>query len=148
MTLTAINQLWRAHITYIRLRDKFVFLAVILDAYSRRIIGWTLDRSMEDSLTLTALGMALARRRARLGASFRPRLALHQPGLHGLAQEQWHRDQHVAPRQPVGQRGLRVVHEDAQIRRSATQRTRDFVGLSLKNARPAKRLERILVPGW
>ena len=53
MILTAINQLWRADITYIRLRDEFVFLAVILDAYSRRIIGWALDRSMEDSLTLT-----------------------------------------------------------------------------------------------
>ena len=62
MTLTAINQLWRADITYIRLRDEFVFLAVILDAYSRRVIAWALDRTMEDSLTLTALRMALARR--------------------------------------------------------------------------------------
>ena len=44
MILTAINQLWRADITYIRLRDEFVFLAVILDAYSRRVIGWALDR--------------------------------------------------------------------------------------------------------
>jgi transposase InsO family protein len=39
MVLTAINQLWRADITYIRLRDEFVLLAVILDAYSRRVIG-------------------------------------------------------------------------------------------------------------
>ena len=62
MILTATDQLWRADITYIRLRDEFVFLAVILDAYSRRVIGWALDRTMEDSLTLTALGMALARR--------------------------------------------------------------------------------------
>jgi putative transposase len=54
MILTAINQLWRADITYIRLRDEFVFLAVILDAYSRRVIGWALDREMEDSLTLTS----------------------------------------------------------------------------------------------
>src|SRR5947209_10156621 len=60
MILTAINQLWRADITYIRLRDEFVFLAVILDAYSRRVIGWALDRTMEDSLTLTALRMALS----------------------------------------------------------------------------------------
>jgi putative transposase len=67
MILTAINQLWRADITYIRLRDQFVFLAVILDAYSRRIIGWALDRSMEDSLTLTALRMALARRAVEPG---------------------------------------------------------------------------------
>jgi transposase InsO family protein len=60
MVLTAINQLWRADITYLRLRDEFVFLAVILDAYSRRVIGWTLDRTMEDELRLTALRMALS----------------------------------------------------------------------------------------
>jgi putative transposase len=62
MILTATDQLWRADITYIRLRDEFVYLAVILDAYSRRVIGWALDRTMEDSLTLTALRMALSRR--------------------------------------------------------------------------------------
>jgi transposase InsO family protein len=67
MTLTTVNQLWRADITYIRLRDEFVFLAVILDAYSRRVIGWALDRTMEDSLTLTALRMALARRSIKAG---------------------------------------------------------------------------------
>jgi transposase InsO family protein len=67
MVLTAINQLWRADITYIRLRDEFVFLAVILDAYSRRVIGWALERTMEDSLTLTALRMALARRAVERG---------------------------------------------------------------------------------
>ena len=62
MVLTDIDQLWVADITYIRLRDEFVFLAVILDAYSRRAIGWALDRTLEDELTLTALRMALARR--------------------------------------------------------------------------------------
>jgi transposase InsO family protein len=62
MILTAPNQLWRADITYIRLRDEFVFLAVVLDAYSRRVIGWALDRSMEDSLTLSALRVALSHR--------------------------------------------------------------------------------------
>ncbi len=62
MILTTTDQLWRADITYIRLRDEFVYLAVILDAYSRRVIGWALDRTMGDSLTLTALRMALARR--------------------------------------------------------------------------------------
>ena len=67
MILTGTDQLWMADITYIRLRDEFVFLAVILDAYSRRVIGWALDRTMEDSLTLTALRMALARRTVELG---------------------------------------------------------------------------------
>jgi putative transposase len=62
MVLTGTDQLWVADITYIRLRDEFVFLAVILDACSRRVIGWALDRTLEDELTLGALRMALARR--------------------------------------------------------------------------------------
>jgi transposase InsO family protein len=62
MVLTNVDQLWRADITYIRLQDEFVYLAVILDAYSRRVIGWALDRTLEDELTLAALQMAIARR--------------------------------------------------------------------------------------
>jgi putative transposase len=62
MMLTNVDQLWVADITYIRLREEFVFLAVILDAYSRRVIGWALDRTIEDDLTLRALRMALAQR--------------------------------------------------------------------------------------
>ena len=65
--LTATDQLWRADITYIRLRDEFVFLAVILDAYSRRVIGWALDRTLEDELPLAALHMALTRRMVQPG---------------------------------------------------------------------------------
>src|SRR5246127_3162347 len=62
MMLTDVDQLWVADITYIRLREEFVFLAVILDAYSRRVIGWALDRTIKDDLTLRALRMALAQR--------------------------------------------------------------------------------------
>jgi transposase InsO family protein len=62
MTLTGIDQLWRADITYVRLAVEFIYLAVILDAYSRRVIGWELDSTLEDSLTLAALRMALSRR--------------------------------------------------------------------------------------
>jgi transposase InsO family protein len=62
MVLTDVDQLWMADITYIRLREEFVFLAVILDAYSRRVIGWALDRTIEADLTLRALRMALAQR--------------------------------------------------------------------------------------
>lgn len=62
MVLTDVNQLWRADITYIRLREEFVYLAVILDAYSRRVIGWALGRTLEDDLTLSALTVALSRR--------------------------------------------------------------------------------------
>lgn len=67
MVLTGMDQLWRADITYVRLREEFVFLAVILDAYSRRVIGWALDRTLEDELTLAALRMALSRRLVEAG---------------------------------------------------------------------------------
>ena len=60
MVLTNVDQLWVADITYICLREEFVFLAVILDAYSRRVIGWALDRTIEDDLTLRALRMVRA----------------------------------------------------------------------------------------
>jgi transposase InsO family protein len=59
MAPTGINQLWVADITYIRLELEFVYLAVILDAHSRRVVGWTLDRTLEDELTMGALRMAL-----------------------------------------------------------------------------------------
>jgi putative transposase len=62
MALTGINQLWVADITYIRLELEFVYLAVILDVFSRRVIGWALDRTLEDKLTIAALQMALESR--------------------------------------------------------------------------------------
>jgi putative transposase len=65
--VTAINQLWLADITYIRLREQFVYLAVILDAFSRRAIGWALEERLETNLTLTALAMALEQRRPAPG---------------------------------------------------------------------------------
>ena len=65
LTRTGLDQLWVADITYIRLELEFVYLAVILDAFSRRVIGWALDRTLESALTLQALHMALAKRRDR-----------------------------------------------------------------------------------
>jgi transposase InsO family protein len=67
MTLTGLDQLWVADITYIRLRAEFVYLGVILDAYSRRVIGWALDCTLQDTLTLRALRMALEQRRPAPG---------------------------------------------------------------------------------
>jgi len=64
---TAINQLWIADITYIRLRAEFVYLAVVLDAYSRRVIGWALGRTLEASLAVAALRMALMERKPPSG---------------------------------------------------------------------------------
>jgi transposase InsO family protein len=59
----AINQLWVADITYIRLRTEFIYLAVILDAFSRRVIGWALGRTLEAELAVSALRMALLERK-------------------------------------------------------------------------------------
>ena len=59
---TAINQLWVADITYVRLAEAFVYLAVVLDAHSRRVVGWALADHLKASLALAALDMALAAR--------------------------------------------------------------------------------------
>jgi putative transposase len=67
MIVTGLNQLWVADITYIRLQLEFVYLAVILDAFSRRAIGWALERTLEEELTLGALRMALKRRKPAPG---------------------------------------------------------------------------------
>ena len=62
MELTGVDQLWVADITYIRLETEFVYLAVVLDAFSRRVIGWALGRTLEASLAVQALKMAFRRR--------------------------------------------------------------------------------------
>lgn len=67
LVLTGIDQLWIADITYIRLLEAFVYLAVVLDAFSRRILGWALEETLEDELSLAALHMALSQRRPAPG---------------------------------------------------------------------------------
>jgi putative transposase len=59
LKVTGLNQLWVADLTYIRLQFEFVFLAVILDAFSRKVIGWALERTLEATLTIGALKMAI-----------------------------------------------------------------------------------------
>jgi putative transposase len=63
MKLTGINQLWVADITYIRLHREFVYLAVILDAWSRKAVGWELDRTLAARLAIAALEKALGERK-------------------------------------------------------------------------------------
>jgi putative transposase len=67
MKLTGIDQLWVADITYIRLRTEFVYLAVILDAFSRKAVGWALERTLANRLTIAALERAIAQRQPRPG---------------------------------------------------------------------------------
>ena len=67
LELTALDQLWVADITYIRLQREFVFLAVVLDAFSRKAIGWELGRTLETKLALAALEAAIAGRHPQPG---------------------------------------------------------------------------------
>jgi len=67
MELSGIDQLWVADLTYIRLREQFVYLAVILDAFSRRVVGWAVDDSLGVDLPLAALRQALESRRPAPG---------------------------------------------------------------------------------
>ena len=67
MKLTGVNQLWVADITYIRLRTEFVYLAVVPDAFSRKVVGWALGRSLAAQLPMSALEQAIAQRLPKPG---------------------------------------------------------------------------------
>jgi putative transposase len=67
LQLTGINQLWVADITYVRLRETFLYLAILLDAYSRRVVGWELGEDLRAELALSALNRALADRHIEPG---------------------------------------------------------------------------------
>jgi putative transposase len=67
LEINAVNQLWVADITYIRLRREFVYLAVVLDAFSRKVVGWSLARHLQASLCQAALERAIQERRPAPG---------------------------------------------------------------------------------
>jgi len=67
LELSDINQLWVADMTYVRLQEEFVYLAVVLDAHSRRVIGWAVSRAMNSHLVVEALEKAIANRQPRPG---------------------------------------------------------------------------------
>ena len=67
MEVGGINQLWVADITYVRLQREFIYLAVILDVYSRRVVGWSIHRQLDRSVALEALDSALKQRRPSPG---------------------------------------------------------------------------------
>jgi len=68
MVPTCLNQLWVADITYVHLQEEFGFLAIVLDAFSRRVIGWAFENHMQASLAVSALTMALKARRPAPGS--------------------------------------------------------------------------------
>ena len=64
---TGVDQIWVSDITYIRLGEAFVYLAVVIDAFSRKVIGWALDNHIQASLAVAALDMAISARKPRPG---------------------------------------------------------------------------------
>lgn len=67
MKISGVNQLWVADITYVRLQEEFVYLAVVIDRFSRRVVGWSLDRSLSSRLTIEALRQAIELRQPGVG---------------------------------------------------------------------------------
>src|SRR5262249_61964945 len=68
LIVSDVDQLWVADITYVRLLEQFAYLAIVLDAFSRRVIGWALDDHLEASLAVAALEMTLEARRPHPGS--------------------------------------------------------------------------------
>jgi putative transposase len=73
MTIEAPEVVWVADLTYIRLKSTFTYLATILDAYSRKCVGWKLSKRIDTQLTLAALEAALATRKVTAGLIHQPR---------------------------------------------------------------------------
>lgn len=65
LKLTHINQLWVSDITYIRLANEFIYLAVILDAFSRKVVGYSISKKIDTNLTVAALQMAINKRKIK-----------------------------------------------------------------------------------
>ena len=103
LNLTGVNQLWVADITYVRLREAFLYLAVVLDAWSRRVVGWELGRGSAGGVSAYGAGPRAGRPRYRAGhrSSLRPRCAVLLPRIRGKAAGARLRHQHEPHRQPL-----------------------------------------------
>jgi len=122
MQLSGINQLWVADITYIRLQTEFVYLAVVLDAFSRKVVGWALGRSLAEQLPMSAgAGHRATPAAARAGASLRSWQSVCLPGVCEPASKPGHTAQHEPARQPLRQRQLRELHAHSQAGRDLRQ---------------------------
>jgi len=119
-TLTNVNQLWVADITYIRLREEFAYLAVVLDAYSRRIIGWALESHIRSELVLTAMTYALRDRPVPSGLIHHSDRGVQYccgDYIHLLRQIR-HSPEHEPQRQSLRQRQSGKLYEDPETRTS------------------------------
>ena len=108
MKLTGINQLWVADITYIRLQREFVYLAVILDGFSRKVVGWALDTTLATRLPTARAGPSDrgAAAAAGRGASLRSRHAVCLRGLRAAASTAPDDSEHEPAGEPLRQRQL------------------------------------------
>jgi putative transposase len=93
-TASRPNELWLADITYLPTREGWLFLAVVLDAFSRRIVGWSMRDDLKAELVIDALGMAVTRRKPRRASSTTPTAARSTPrslSAHPCASPAWWR---------------------------------------------------------
>jgi hypothetical protein len=91
---TAVNQLWVADITYVRLAEDFAYLAVVLDAFSRKVVGWAMQEHLKASLALGGPGHGPVGARGhsrRPGPSLRPRGTVCLRRLRSASASPWHR---------------------------------------------------------
>ena len=119
MKLSGINQLWVADITYIRLHREFVYLAVILDAFSRKVVGWALDRTLASSLPLAALERAIRERQPLPGLVHHSERGVQYASgdyVKVLQEHQMVPSMSQPAGEPVRQCPLREFSEDAQKR--------------------------------
>ena len=112
-----IDQLWQADITYVRMRRSFVYLAVVMDSYSRRVVGWELGPSLEAILALKALRQAIQLRRPQPGLVHHSdqRGPICLAGIRRAAGTMW-RDLDEPAWKSLRQRARREFYEDAQER--------------------------------
>ena len=113
--ITRPNQVWAMDITYIPMARGFVYLAVVLDWASRRVLSWRLSITMEAAFCVETLEDALATSRQAGDLQHGPGFAVHRGGLHRRARRQRHRDQHGRQRGLAGQRVRRAAVAQRQI---------------------------------
>ena len=118
LLVTGPNQLWVADITYIAILSGFVYLAVILDLFARRAVGYALSRNIDTALCLEALRMALALRRPPAGIVHHSDRGVQYASHDYVEKLACKRlpDQHGPERQPLRQRGRRELHQDPEVR--------------------------------
>ena len=113
-----------ADITYIRLRTEFVYLAVVLDAFSRRVVGWALGRTLEAELAVAALRMALIERQPPPGLVHHSDRGV-QYASHAYTEmlKQHHATISMSRKgNPYDKCGMRVIHENFETRGGLSQR--------------------------